>query len=183
MGELVDPDQPCATCGRDNRNGTHSALERTGHLSHLWTPPVIEFYGPSEWSRLPATELLANVVALCRQQQALTTELIGPGEIVLIEVSRVLNTAGEKVVPDAEPTVEPAGELDIGAWVKLIADDFDSYREHELPLWDEDDIPREAVAWTLRCLVNARIDVAGEVLQALVERRAHNAAELAGGDS
>lgn len=24
----------CATCGRDNENGTHSALERTGHLSH-----------------------------------------------------------------------------------------------------------------------------------------------------
>lgn len=28
----------CATCGRDNENGTHSALERTGHLSHGFAP-------------------------------------------------------------------------------------------------------------------------------------------------
>lgn len=30
----TDDDPGCVTCGRDNRNGTHSALERTGHLSH-----------------------------------------------------------------------------------------------------------------------------------------------------
>jgi len=27
-------DAPCDICGRDNRNGTHSALEMFGHLSH-----------------------------------------------------------------------------------------------------------------------------------------------------
>ena len=30
-------DPGCTVCGRDNRNGTHSALERTGHLSHTFT--------------------------------------------------------------------------------------------------------------------------------------------------
>lgn len=27
-------DPACTVCGRDNRNGTHDALERVGHLSH-----------------------------------------------------------------------------------------------------------------------------------------------------
>lgn len=31
--EIFD-DPGCLDCGRDNRNGTHTALERTGHLSH-----------------------------------------------------------------------------------------------------------------------------------------------------
>lgn len=31
-------DAPCATCGRDNRNGTHAALEMVGHLSHEYRP-------------------------------------------------------------------------------------------------------------------------------------------------
>lgn len=33
-----DDDPGCTVCGRDNRNGTHTALERTGHLSHAFTP-------------------------------------------------------------------------------------------------------------------------------------------------
>lgn len=28
---------PCTTCGRDNRHGTHDALERIGHLNHSFT--------------------------------------------------------------------------------------------------------------------------------------------------
>ena len=36
-----DPmDRGCVTCGRDNRNGTHTALEQTGHLSHKWNPSL-----------------------------------------------------------------------------------------------------------------------------------------------
>lgn len=35
-GEQYDPG--CKVCGRDNRNGTHDALERTGHLSHTFIP-------------------------------------------------------------------------------------------------------------------------------------------------
>lgn len=35
-GEPYDPG--CKVCGRDNRNGTHDALERTGHLSHTFIP-------------------------------------------------------------------------------------------------------------------------------------------------
>jgi hypothetical protein len=31
-------ESPCRTCGRDNGNGTHAALERVGHLSHPWEP-------------------------------------------------------------------------------------------------------------------------------------------------
>lgn len=31
-------DPECVKCGRDNRNGTHSALERSGHLSHGFDP-------------------------------------------------------------------------------------------------------------------------------------------------
>lgn len=34
---LSEEDPTCVTCGRDNRNGTHSALERTGHLGHPFT--------------------------------------------------------------------------------------------------------------------------------------------------
>jgi len=33
-----DDDPGCTVCGRDNRNGTHMALEMTGHLSHPFTP-------------------------------------------------------------------------------------------------------------------------------------------------
>lgn len=33
---LLDP--TCSSCGLDNRNGTHAAMERTGHLSHTFTP-------------------------------------------------------------------------------------------------------------------------------------------------
>lgn len=33
-----DPVEPeCFECGRDNANGTHTALERTGHLDHTFT--------------------------------------------------------------------------------------------------------------------------------------------------
>lgn len=32
--ENPDDDPLCAVCARDNRNGTHDALERSGHLSH-----------------------------------------------------------------------------------------------------------------------------------------------------
>jgi hypothetical protein len=35
---VVDPG--CTLCGRDNRNGTHDALERTGHLGHSFAPAV-----------------------------------------------------------------------------------------------------------------------------------------------
>jgi hypothetical protein len=28
----------CMDCGRDNDNGTHTALEQTGHLSHRYNP-------------------------------------------------------------------------------------------------------------------------------------------------
>lgn len=28
----------CLTCGRDNRNGTHTALEMCGHLNHSYNP-------------------------------------------------------------------------------------------------------------------------------------------------
>lgn len=37
MNDIMD--QACTKCGRDNRNGTHTALEQVGHLSHQWTPP------------------------------------------------------------------------------------------------------------------------------------------------
>ena len=30
----ADSDPQCDVCGRDNRNGTHSALEASGHLNH-----------------------------------------------------------------------------------------------------------------------------------------------------
>ena len=33
-----DPSRACGYCGRDNENGTHTALEMTGHLSHGWNP-------------------------------------------------------------------------------------------------------------------------------------------------
>jgi hypothetical protein len=33
-------DLECTVCGRDNRNGTHDALVRTGHLSHDFTTVV-----------------------------------------------------------------------------------------------------------------------------------------------
>jgi hypothetical protein len=35
---VVEMDPTCTECDRDNRNGTHDALERTGHLSHPFTP-------------------------------------------------------------------------------------------------------------------------------------------------
>lgn len=31
-------DTGCKICGRDNRNGTHTALEMTGHLNHEYLP-------------------------------------------------------------------------------------------------------------------------------------------------
>lgn len=34
----TDTDYLCRDCGRDDRNGTHRALERTGHLSHEFDP-------------------------------------------------------------------------------------------------------------------------------------------------
>lgn len=33
-------DLPCTTCGRDNRNGTHDALEKAQHLAHSFTPSI-----------------------------------------------------------------------------------------------------------------------------------------------
>lgn len=30
----ADVEDVCGVCGRDNRNGTHDALQKTGHLSH-----------------------------------------------------------------------------------------------------------------------------------------------------
>lgn len=39
VGDIAG-DAPCAQCGRDNRNGTHRALEMTGHLSHEYVPEV-----------------------------------------------------------------------------------------------------------------------------------------------
>lgn len=36
-GRTLDTDPGCTVCGRDNRNGTHDALERTGHLRHPFT--------------------------------------------------------------------------------------------------------------------------------------------------
>lgn len=33
----TDSDPECAVCGRDNRNGTHDALETFGHLNHGFT--------------------------------------------------------------------------------------------------------------------------------------------------
>lgn len=37
---LSEVDPECTVCGRDNRNGTHSALERFGHLSHAFAAEV-----------------------------------------------------------------------------------------------------------------------------------------------
>lgn len=38
---LSQIDPGCASCGRDNRNGTHAAMERTGHLTHAFSPPPL----------------------------------------------------------------------------------------------------------------------------------------------
>jgi len=38
---LSELDPACVECGRDNRNGTHDALERTGHLSHSFAADVV----------------------------------------------------------------------------------------------------------------------------------------------
>lgn len=45
--ETDDEDALCLKCKRDNRNGTHDALERTGHLSHPFTPEPDEDDGPT----------------------------------------------------------------------------------------------------------------------------------------
>lgn len=47
LQDKTDSDDLCKNCGRDNRNATHSALERTGHLSHPFepTPPKPEGVG------------------------------------------------------------------------------------------------------------------------------------------
>jgi hypothetical protein len=37
-------DMVCAKCGRDDRNGTHAALEVTGHLGHEFKPVTPEEY-------------------------------------------------------------------------------------------------------------------------------------------
>lgn len=36
------PTPGCVDCGRDNDNGTHTALEQTGHLSHPYNPRITE---------------------------------------------------------------------------------------------------------------------------------------------
>lgn len=36
--QTEDNDRGCGYCGRDNRNGTHTALEMAGHLSHKFDP-------------------------------------------------------------------------------------------------------------------------------------------------
>lgn len=43
--QYTDSDPDCTICGRDNRNGTHDALELTRHLSHTFTtgPQGLEF--------------------------------------------------------------------------------------------------------------------------------------------
>lgn len=40
-------DVVCSECGRDNGNGTHDALERTGHLSHRFIPAGAPIGHPS----------------------------------------------------------------------------------------------------------------------------------------
>ena len=40
-------DVVCSECGRDNGNGTHDALERTGHLSHRFVPAGAPIGHPS----------------------------------------------------------------------------------------------------------------------------------------
>ena len=49
-----DPTQACGYCGRDNENGTHTALEMTGHLSHEWNPDAEP--GPELTGRRAAAE-------------------------------------------------------------------------------------------------------------------------------
>lgn len=41
----IDPE--CATCGLDNRNGTHSALKRWGHLGHPFRPAPLPVDHPA----------------------------------------------------------------------------------------------------------------------------------------
>ena len=54
--ESANEDDPlCGHCGRDNRNGTHDALQSTGHLSHAFDPTAEP--GPELISKQGAREL------------------------------------------------------------------------------------------------------------------------------
>lgn len=44
-------DAACEICRRDNGNGTHDALQMTGHLNHSFTMPEVPIMHPSRWVR------------------------------------------------------------------------------------------------------------------------------------
>lgn len=56
-------DAPCKICGTDNRNGTHSALERTGHYSHEYSPSSV--HASTSMSREEGRAVAAEHRDLC----------------------------------------------------------------------------------------------------------------------
>lgn len=57
----MKPSTPCITCGLDNDNQTHSALEQIGHLSHRYEPAAPYVYVASSW-RNPLQPLVVNAL-------------------------------------------------------------------------------------------------------------------------
>ena len=89
----------CVVCGRDNDNGTHAALEATGHLSHSYEP------------QRPAS---IDAEHLARQRQW-SRETFGPGTRLLGVLDHIRKELAEI---EADPT-------DLGEWVDVIILAFD----------------------------------------------------------
>jgi len=69
MDDEVSDDPRCTVCGLDNRNDTHGALERTGHLGHTFTVK------PRAPENTPSRVHLAEIRR--RQEPSVDTAILG----------------------------------------------------------------------------------------------------------
>lgn len=100
----------CATCGRDNRNGTHDALEGAGHLNHPFTSEKPDF-APETDSVLSIQRALHSWLRLHRPDRPGGTGLSAQAwadlaDLVAAREAKARAEAGEQIAQAVKEHVE-----------------------------------------------------------------------------